>query len=115
MTEPKKLSLIHMERALQLAPRIDDPGVAMEFVATYLATPAQLLKAQKDAVHLETLLEQAAEMPHEESAEAISDFFAQFVKWKKRSLAFSELPEVREMAEAALKMAGSPAASSSST
>jgi hypothetical protein len=88
----KKLSQIHIDMALQLAPRLAEPGVSTEMVATYLGTAAQLLKARKDPAVLETLIEQAAELPATEAAGLLADFLEQFKSWNTLSLGSLKLP-----------------------
>ncbi len=113
MAEKKKLSQIHMDLALQLAPRLAEPGVSTELVATYLATPGQLVKARKEPAVLETLIETAAELDAENAAELLADFFEQFKSWNKRSLGSLEVPTVPPTAGA--EAAKEPLASSSSS
>lgn len=86
MADKKKLSQLHMDVALQLAPRLTEPGVSTELVATYLANPTQLLKARKDPAALDVLIDQAAELDAEIAAELLADFFEQFKSWNERSL-----------------------------
>ena len=114
MAEKKKLSQIHMDTALQLAPRLAEPGVSTELVAAYLATPGQLVKAKKEPAVLETLIEQAAELDAENAAELLADFFEQFKNWNLRSLGSLDLPDPKTMANAALGKDPAPGSSSSS-
>lgn len=104
MADTKKLSQIHMDLALQLAPRLTEPGVSTELVATYLATPSVLVKSRKDPAVMEGLIEQAAELDAENAAELLADFFEQFKSWNKRSLGSLAPPEV--MAAEVLKATG---------
>ncbi|MDR3684779.1 MAG: hypothetical protein P4L11_13710 [Geothrix sp.] len=111
----KKLNLIHMDLALQMAPRLAEPGVTIEMVATYLGTADQLNKARKDPSVMELLTEQAAALDAEEAAGLLADFFVQFKAWSKLSLGSSQLPKAEEMAKAVLTGAPSLPDSSSSS
>lgn len=108
MADKKKLSQIHMDVALQLAPRLTEPGVSTELVASYLASAGTLLKARKEPMVMEALIEQAAELDAENAAELLADFFEQFKTWNRLSLGSLELPKPEVMATAALT--GSPEA-----
>jgi len=90
--QPKRMSLIQLEEGMALAPKMGEPGVPMRMVATYLASSAILLKARKDEVVMESLLEQAAEMDGEEASEVMSDFLSQVTAYSSRILGSLKLP-----------------------
>ncbi len=98
----KKLNQIHMDLALQLAPRLAEPGVSTEMVATYLGSAAQLIKARKDPAVMELLTEQAAALDAEEAAGLLANFFAQFKTWNRLSLGSLQLPKPEAMATAVM-------------
>ena len=102
MADTKKLSQIQMDIALQLAPRLTEPGVSTEMVATYLASASILIKARKEPAVMESLIEQAAELPADNAAELLADFFVQFKSWSKRSLGSLDLPTPEAMAKVVL-------------
>jgi hypothetical protein len=110
--QKKKLSQIHMDMALQLAPRLAESGVSTEMVATYLATAAQLLKARKEPAVLETLIDQAAEIPATEAAGLLADFFEQFKSWNTLSLGSLKLPGMEAPVKTAKNRPSSQASSS---
>lgn len=97
MADPKKLSLVHLERGLRLMGRLyEEEGVATEMVAVYLATPGQLIKAKKEPAVLEVLFDQAAELDGTEAAQVIADFFTQCVAYSTTIQA--SLPKVDDAA-----------------
>ena len=89
----KVLSLIQLERGMQLMPRIKEEGVALEMVATYLAGTTVLLKARRDESALDALIEQAAELPGPEAAELVADFFSQVGKYNEAIVGFLQMPK----------------------
>ena len=90
--EPKRMSLIQLEEGMALAPKMGESGVPMRMVATYLASPAVLLKARKEEAVMDALLEQAAEMDGAEAAEVMSDFLSQVTAYSSRILGSLKLP-----------------------
>ena len=94
VTAPKKAqSLIQLEEGMQLAPRLSEPGVAMQMVATYHASHLTLMKARTDMTVMSDLMEKAAEMPATEAAEVISDFLSQVAVYGRSILGSLNLPK----------------------
>ena len=92
-TAKKVLSLIQLERGMQLMPRIKEEGVALEMVATYLAATTTLLNARKDPSALDPGIDQAADLPGTEAAEIVADFFSQVGKYNEAIVGFLQMPK----------------------
>lgn len=105
--EPKKLSLIHLERGIQLLDHITEEGVSTQMVAIYTATPGILVKAKKDPSSFESMLDQAAEMDAEEAAQVIADFFQKCVTYLSSIL--GSLPQISEDMKSKIVSAQGPA------
>lgn len=105
----KVLSLIHLTRGMALMSRVEDPEAQLELLAIYLSTASTLVEARKRPDAMEPILAQAAEVPGEEAAALISDFFVQLGKYNRTLASFSGAPSATTPSETKKPEETSPA------
>ena len=88
-----KLTTIQIEMGSQVLSDQSDPMVVTRLMAVLLSDTKTLLKARKDKSVMEPFIEQASDIPYEESLEAAEGFFEKWRTFQLRILRSAAGPD----------------------